>query len=64
MRTFPLPGRRQAEKEESLLGRSRPLPWTYTHPQASAFGGSGGNGHLLRGGGAILMSAAGLILLL
>lgn len=55
---------RQAEKEENLLGGSRPLPWTYTHPQASSLGCSGGNGLLLWGGGAILRSAAGLVLLL
>lgn len=55
---------RQAEKVESLLGGSRPLPWTYTHPQASTFGHSGGNGFLLQGGGVILTPAAGLVLLL
>lgn len=52
----PLPGHSQ--------GGSRPLPWAYTHPQAPTFGRPGGNGLLLWGDKAILMSAPDLVLLL
>lgn len=31
----------QAEKEENLLGGSRPLPWAHTHPKAPTLGGLG-----------------------
>lgn len=53
----------QPEQEESLLEGSRPLPWAHSHSQTSNFRHSQGNRLVVWGGGALPMSAAGLVLL-